>query len=146
MLTTRQLDRLTEEWPEDEANLDLAMFAGTFRADRPEMSPPAMERIEAALTRELDRSAAPRVSPMSIARRLSSPVIRVVHLAREAHPYLIRVIPLPTAAAVVLGIGLWMSHRPGGAEAPSGPDRKLIKAPPPKDPDPLVPDRQLPVP
>ena len=143
MLTARELDRLTEGWPEDEAGFDLALFAGSFRSDRPELSGPALDRVGDRVGEELERRSTPRPSP---AMRIVSPVrrtcSRTLTFARKAHvgPRLVRLIPLAAAASVLLGVGVWLGYRP----AKTGPPQDPLSATPDANPPRLVKQRPAP--
>src|SRR3954468_12431398 len=80
MLTTRELDRLTERWPDEAANFDLEVFAAGFRSDRPELSAPALDRVHDHVRRELDRQERRSVPRPSLAARLGAPVTRTMRL------------------------------------------------------------------
>src|SRR5579862_3638354 len=51
----REVELLTQDWPGDPADFELAAFAATFRAGRPELSAPALDRIAQQVENALDR-------------------------------------------------------------------------------------------
>jgi hypothetical protein len=156
MLTTREHDRLIEDWPDDAANFDLEVFAAGFRSDRPELSAPALDRVHDRFCEELDRQERRSASRPSLASRLGAPITRTIRLARGADlgPRLLRAVPLAAAASMLLGAGLWLGHgyRSGGAKqtdpAAEGPrpiqpptvvKERPTRPPPGSDPRPPLP-------
>jgi len=113
MASARTISSLTEAWPDDAANFELQAFAAKLADGRPELSPPALDRIEAELSCELDRHTesaqpAPRRS-MRIVGALGS-------AARMAWPY-------AAAACVLVAAGVWMNDRqspPAPVPTPGG--------------------------
>jgi hypothetical protein len=102
----REIERLTEGWPGEPGDSELSAFAATFRADRPELSAPALDRIGGQLRRELARLERRDALRRSMALRFR------------------RLAPLAAAAAVLVGVGMWLHLRPGASprtgEDPSG--------------------------
>ena len=96
----REMERLTEGWPGEPGNSELSAFAASFRADRPELSAPALDRIGRRLRRELERRERRHARKRTIVLRLR------------------RFAPLATAAAVAIGVGVWLHWRPGAAPPP----------------------------
>lgn len=141
MLTTRELNRLAEDWPDDEANFDLEVFAGGFRSDRPELSAPALDRVHDHIREELDRQERLSTPRPSLAARLGGPVVRTIRLVRGADvgPRLMRAVPLAAAASVLVGAGLWLGlgYRPGGTK-PADP---AAEGPQPVQPPTVVKER-----
>jgi len=94
----REIELLTEGWPGEPDDFELAAFAVTFRADRPELSAPALDRIAAKVEGELDRL------ERSAARRsaLRATVLRFRRFA-----------PIAAAAVVALAVGAWIHFGAG---------------------------------
>ena len=90
----REIDRLTEGWPVERDNSELSAFAAAFRSDRPELSAPALDRINRQLLGELARSE-------RFAARKRTAVARIRRFA-----------PLAAAAAVLLAVGAWLHLHP----------------------------------
>jgi len=101
----RNIEMLTQGWPGEPEDFDLAAFAATFRAGRPELSAPALDRvgrqIEAALDRQ-ERAAGRKLAVRATALRFR------------------RFVPVAAAAAVLLSIGAWVHFRPGSPGADRG--------------------------
>jgi hypothetical protein len=134
MPTTRELDRLTEGWPDDEANFELQRFAGTFRAERPELSAPALDRIKQALRHELDQADTRATWPTPRQPRLARfSRVGVAGAKRIAtSPRTLHIVPLAAAASVLLGIGVWLGYRPGQDTQPHGVSTSQPKPPAPR--------------
>lgn len=123
MLTTQHNRRsLTEDWPDDEANFELEAFAHRLRGGRPELSPPALDRIAAKIQDEIDRQM-PRDPSQTLRARFAA---RVVSTERSLRPRLMRIAPLAAAACVLVGVGIWLltgsaqqGGTPGGSPTPT---------------------------
>ena len=76
-------DHLTEGWPDDPANADLAAFAREFRHARPSLSKPAMDRISRAFRSEL-HAPTPVRTPFFTYRRWAAAAAAGVVLAAGA--------------------------------------------------------------
>ena len=50
---TREKENLTEGWPDEPGQGELAEFAEKLRADRPRLAPQALDNVAAALRREI---------------------------------------------------------------------------------------------
>jgi hypothetical protein len=75
-----------------------------------------LERIADQLHDEMDRQeerAAPRPS---FAARPSAPINLAARLSRRANlaRHAARLVPMATAAAVLVGVGVWLGYRPDG--------------------------------
>ena len=101
MATARTIARLTENWPEEAGNFELQAFAAAVRDGRAELSAPALDRIELALERELDRRTVRPAQPPTrwqIARRSIGVSLRMFA-------------PYAVAASLLIGGGLWVHQQ-----------------------------------
>jgi hypothetical protein len=101
MATARTIARLTEDWPEEAGNFELQAFAAAVHDGRAELSAPALDRIEAALERELDqRTVRPEQPPTrwQMARRSLGVSLRMFA-------------PYAVAASLLIGGGLWVHQQ-----------------------------------
>ena len=97
---TRDLERdVTDGWPDEPGNEELARFAARVRSARPALSEEAMARVERAMLREM--------SPATGARRRRRTMCFGAALA--------------AAAAALLGVGIYLYVRPNGPPRPQGP-------------------------
>ena len=100
-------DDLTDGWPDEPGNDELADFAARLRDSRPALSREALARVGAAMRREM----APRPSRKR----------RWAFVAGGV------------AAVAVLAIGLWAHLRPV-ARPPASPPREVARPQPPREP------------
>ena len=119
----REIDLLTQGWPGGPEDFELAAFAARFRADRPELSEPALDRIgrqvEAELDR-LDRSATRKIAVRTAVQRYR------------------RFALVAAAAVLVLSVGAWVHFRaasPGGDRGMPVQGLPVIHAHPAPSPD-----------
>ena len=106
----REIELLTEGWPGDPEDFELTAFAATFRADRPELSAPALDRIGQQIDGELARLDRTR------ARKLA---------ARALVPRCRRFAPFAAAAMVALAVGAWVHFRSGSPVSPAAPAQSV---------------------
>jgi hypothetical protein len=113
----REVELLTEDWPGDPEDFELAAFAATFRAERPELSAPALDRIARQVECDLDRL--DRLAARKTALRSAALRFR-------------RFAPLAAAAVVALAFGAWLHFRPAfpGGDGRTGPSVPVIHAQP----------------
>jgi hypothetical protein len=118
----REVELLTEGWPGDPGDFELAAFAATFRAGRPELSAQALDRIGQQVERELGRR--DRLAVRKIALRAT-----VLRFGRFA--------PIAAAAVVALAVGAWLHFRPGSPGGNGVPIQSVpvIQAQPAPSPD-----------
>lgn len=115
MASARTIANLTEAWPEDDAeNFELQAFAAAVRDGRPELSAPALDRIEATLAAELNRQTALPERKPSRWQQVRTTGWSIARLA----------VPYAAAASVMIVGGVWAiqqwSPSSGGVSAPAG--------------------------
>ncbi|QOV88335.1 hypothetical protein [Humisphaera borealis] len=121
MPSTKTISALTEAWPQDPANFELQSFAATLIDERPALGAPALDRIGAQLSEELDRQTRPTnvipSRPMRIAGRISGGMAPV---GRMLAPY-------AAAACVLVAAGIWYANRSTiPTSVPANPNGSLI--------------------
>lgn len=113
MPSSRTLANLTEAWPEEPANFELQSFAAMLVDARPALSGPALDRIEAQLSQELDRQTRPVKADPGRWRLIVGGILPVG-----------RMITPCAAACLLIVAGVWMtrstSQRPAAPSHPGG--------------------------
>lgn len=116
MNDANEKDNLTEGWPEENGNEELAEFARQVRANLPELPPEAMQRVHGGMRLRTSRR------PVYFWRVLAG---------------------MAAAAAIGIGVGVWRFHSRDPAPYPKPPtvqDTYVIQLPAPHV---TVPDRPL---
>ena len=81
------LEHLTEGWPPDPDNADLAHFAEQLRAARPEMSEDSLQRIGQAVRKEIvSRHARRKRWAVGLAAAAAAAVLITLALVRDSSP------------------------------------------------------------